>query len=676
MGVLAALAFAATAFAGTTTTIKPSGSFRTSQPVEFSTLEVQPQIQGAAPFSTQEEHENPLVRMNDPGAVQNALRPGGIGSTPRGIPGAKFAGPVDFRYAPPDCDMAVGPGFVVATVNTTVGFFSKKGVMTFSMDLNGLNGGFFKGIQTAPVISDPKVMYDPIARRFFLTIIEINFNTNEAGMLVAVSQDSNPNGVWRKYRIDNVMFVGFNPFWLDYPTVGFTKDAIIISGNMFGFFGGFAGTQVFSVTKADLVAGLPAQVTRFTVPTASTIQFARTTDRGVTTAYGLSTGTTANLAGTHFDLKAFALLNPGSPGALLKTTTVAVPGYKLPQGPVSGKNATMDALDGRLYNAHYRYGHVVAAHTIGLTGRTGVGWYDIDMTTWNPMLNTGSPTRTQSGQLISPTPSESYHMPAVNVNQYGDISVLYSRSGPAIVADLVVSSRIKTDPLGTLSPPLLLDKSTGSGYFFFRWGDYFAVEIDPNDDRTFWGLGMTGDPGGFWKTGFFSWTVTGSGVTGTPVPADSIGVYVRSGTPDGTYVSGDETNVATEDGTFYEVSSIQDAQFGQLAAVEASFTVPSGTTQLKINLRAASGVSGGTNLIWLFNWNTGLYENVGAMSLSATGSAAQQYTILPTTLTKYVNGGTGQLKAVIRAQISKKPPQNLMPAPFTYDVDLLQLLAK
>ena len=58
------------------------------------------------------------------------------------------------------------------------------------------------------------------------------------GVYVAVSQTSDPTGTWNIYNFDAT---GNNSDIFDYPAMGFNKDWVVITGNVFN------GSSVFHV---------------------------------------------------------------------------------------------------------------------------------------------------------------------------------------------------------------------------------------------------------------------------------------------------------------------------------------------------------------------------------------------------------------------------------------------
>jgi len=57
--------------------------------------------------------------------------------------------------------------------------------------------------------------------------LETYSGTGVATIDIAVSDDSDPNGVWYKYRTDDVINISGNNYWWDYPGLGTTGKRIM-----------------------------------------------------------------------------------------------------------------------------------------------------------------------------------------------------------------------------------------------------------------------------------------------------------------------------------------------------------------------------------------------------------------------------------------------------------------
>ncbi|MCC7230204.1 MAG: hypothetical protein IT203_07400, partial [Fimbriimonadaceae bacterium] len=283
-----------------------------------------------------------------PTGPSNSLKAGSVTTKANGKLRANFPGIGFTGWVPPDPEIAVGPNFIVSTVNSDIAFFNKTtGVKTFQQSMDG--SGFFSGIGvTSSFVFDPKCFFDKLSQRFFVIICEEDDATSTSKMLLAVSDDADPAGTWYKYRIETKATDSGNDYWLDYPGFGYNKDAIVFTGNMFPFASGGVFIQFVVIPKAPLLTGGAANAQYLKDNTMFTVQPSRVPEVGQANIYGVSAldSTTIRLV---------ALTNLLATPTLLKKD-VAVPSWSRPNAVPAAGGRLLDGLDGRLYNCHFRGG--------------------------------------------------------------------------------------------------------------------------------------------------------------------------------------------------------------------------------------------------------------------------------------------------------------------------------
>jgi hypothetical protein len=180
-----------------------------------------------------------------PAGTIEGLSPSGLsasGSSP--IPAQTFAGEkLNGTTIPSDTMGAVGESFVMTTTNNMLTISDRSGAqVTRQTVANFWTGVTIKGVAVTSAF-DTKVYYDKYNSRFIL-IASGNLQSVSSGALFAVSQTSDPTGVWNRYSVaaDPASTVG-GGHWIDYPSVGFNKNWIIISENVFNF--GTAGSNTY-----------------------------------------------------------------------------------------------------------------------------------------------------------------------------------------------------------------------------------------------------------------------------------------------------------------------------------------------------------------------------------------------------------------------------------------------
>jgi hypothetical protein len=440
-----------------------------------------------------------------PDGVKNDLRAEPSLDEPRTIPGRMFPTVGQTAWNPPDPTLAVGPTHLVVTVNSRVGFFTKAGVQTFAAALDNTgNPGFFEPLGAAGFCFDPKCFYDHYTGRFVIVVLE-TYGTTEAWVDIAVSDDSDPNGVWYKYRTSAVIDDGTRTYWWDFPGAGYDQNAYYVTGNLFGLsssgYGGF-GVRVFD--KATLLSG-------------GTATYATLKQSGYTIQPALHFG--ANTAGymatidTSTNVKFWAVTNPTTAPALV-STNVAVPAYTgaieaptINGLPVSSAGMTMP---------YWRNGRLFLCHNASVGGRNKVRWHEFSTGTWP---TSGTVTRIQSGDVDG---GANFHtiFPAIGVNSAGDLGMALGLTSEGSRVAAAIAGRRSSDPAGRMGTPMVVkpgDTDRGG-----RWGDYYAVAVDPTDDTTFWAIGEYRNSSG-WQNWVGSFTVSSQSLC-HPVP-DDLGLF-------------------------------------------------------------------------------------------------------------------------------------------------------
>jgi hypothetical protein len=389
---------------------------------------------------------------------------------------ASFDGISHTGWVPPDCTLAVGPNHVVETVNMTLAWYDKAGVLQFSNDLGSAgNPGFFEGLGAGSFTFDPKCFYDSIAGRFVVVCFEV-YGSTESWIDIAVSDDSDPNGTWYKYRMDAVTWVGSTSYWVDYPGCGYDDKAYVITGNLFGLnAGGWGGVKYRAIDKNSILSGGTAVFWDLRDGNAASVQVGEHHTNPIGT-YMVSTDSSTTL-------KMQALKNVVSAPTLV-TKTVTVNSYSPPPQPPELGGGAIDALDGRIINAEFGNGKFVTGHGVNTgDGRCLARWYVVKTNNWP---TSGSPTIEQQGNIDLGAGIHTFY-PGVARQSSGEIGMIVGYSSVNEYAGLAVAVHRTTDVNGTVG--LLERVKYGTGSASGRWGDYFDACIDPSDATKFWGVG-------------------------------------------------------------------------------------------------------------------------------------------------------------------------------------------
>jgi len=198
-----------------------------------------------------------------------------------------------FSVEPPDQGMCAGNGYVVEVVNDVFNVFNTSGVsqlpdntatnivagfprnVNHAIDLNSFFG-YPPAINRATgvrgeFVTDPSCLYDAATQRFF--VMALTLDPQVPGpcqgvfscvnhLDIAVSQTSNPTGIWNFYHIDvtndgtNTGGANSGPYLGDYPHIGADANGFYITTNAYPWhFNGFSGAQIYALSKSQLAAG-------------------------------------------------------------------------------------------------------------------------------------------------------------------------------------------------------------------------------------------------------------------------------------------------------------------------------------------------------------------------------------------------------------------------------------
>ena len=470
----------------------------------------------------------PLMRANRSRLKQNPSSRIGATSTPHVQTASQPASPPqtpstqflaaqvsDSGNVPPDTMGAVGPTQLVVFVNGRIRSFNKS---TGAVDgiLNASTDTFFPTlVRNGQVTTDPRIRYDRLSARWFLTMVSFPTSTpTDNRILLAWSNTGAITGatVFSFAWID-MAAVHPNGCVIDYDTLGVDANAVYVGGNIFCG-ADFASLQLlesdgFVIPKAGLLAGSPA-VTAFKLagdgsspscPAPGAGADGVFTPQGVdnydpNAGVGFFVGVSVCFLG---ELVFARITNPGSnsPGAQLIVLTV--PRTATPAAvPTLGSTNPLDGLDDRLLAAHLRNGHLWTAHNICVdsTGAAPLGgcaagsrdaerWYDVKGLDGSPVLN-------QSGTVFdsSVTSPLNYWMGSIMVSGQGHVAMGSSVASAGVHAQAAFTGRLSNDGPGIMMSPAIYQASTfdynRQSTPVQRWGDFSYTSLDPSDDMTMW----------------------------------------------------------------------------------------------------------------------------------------------------------------------------------------------
>jgi hypothetical protein len=462
---------------------------------------------GTAPVKQKPEEEGDFRRSlpEDPRSPDVAQLPGGAAPrsaasfSPQSI-GTSFTGATVADtpgFVPPDSMGAVGPTQFIVTVNGRFRSFSKTtGVADGALNVDP--NVFFNSVRSAGT-SDPRIRYDRLSGRWFITMIDVNATNNR--ILLAVSSGSTiasaSSFTFFDVPSDTTAPARATSDFADYDTLGIDANALYIGTNVFSGAGAFQGTDGYVIRKSSVLGQGPIVVTVFrnlAVGTGEgpfTPQGVDNIDRHATE--GAFIGVSNALFG---ELALRRVSDPGGTPSISSNILITVPSTAFPLAvPQTGSRKTLDALDDRLFAATFRDGELWTAHDIGVNSsgiatsptRTAVRWYEL---TGIPSGQT--PAIVQSGTIFDGASSNprSFFIPTVMVSGQGHAAFGFSTSGASEHPNAATAGRLVGDTLGTVGTTQLLTNSTSTygpqTSTVQRWGDYSFTSLDPLDDMTMW----------------------------------------------------------------------------------------------------------------------------------------------------------------------------------------------
>ena len=385
--------------------------------------------------------------------------------------------PADGTFRVPDTMGAVGIDHFVETINGHYAVYRKSdGARVQSSSLNDFWAAA-GAPHTGPYAFDPRVLYDPSIKRWYaLSADNPQFANN---FMFAVSNSSDPTAGWKGFRIDSD---ADDVQWLDFPMMGYTGDAVVLSGNMFPVAGGSTNTGFVVIPKSDLMLPVPtvANATSFqdvsSAGTGFSVQPAVDQDNGTLPLPILSHFASGNLKRSNFSGTAT------SPALVTAGGNVAVPAYSAaPDADQPGPKANINVGDPRFGSSVVlNNGELWGIHTVNVGGRAGARWYRINEST-NTLIESGTISH----------PSLAYFYPSIAVNDLGDVVVGFSGTDPTTFVGSYAVVGKTTGGVTTFGTPFVT-KAGVSDYERLdqigrnRWGDYSATSVDPADPSIFW----------------------------------------------------------------------------------------------------------------------------------------------------------------------------------------------
>ena len=432
---------------------------------------------------------------------------------------------VDQEVTPPNEDLAAGPTDVVEVVNSTIYVFTRSGAVVSSADLN-----VFMDVFPGYHSSDPRVIYDASAGRFWITVTEVpdsySSPTNcpqSAPILIAVSGSSNPVpfSSWKVYGLPMTTFP--NPQaptqppteFGDQPGLGISSNTITVTWDDYTCDNQFNGSEIDVLQKTDFetnsgvsslyyffdgpfapqpVQGLGAMSLTYIISNQSDCAGNGCPVSGPAALVQAFTGTPEGTGGVTNQPFVYV---PMTPTAVNDTTFFLPPADQPSPGPQLQTN------DDRFLNAVWENGQIWTAD--GTSCQPSGDTVQRDCLNYVEIAASGSSNSvgglTNQQDNVGINGSDLFY-PAVTLNSAGDLMTVFDESSTSQLPSIVDASI--TSGLSALSSFHTLHTSStyynGNDLFAgacdsegCRWGDYSGAAQDPVNPRDIWVVSGSAD---------------------------------------------------------------------------------------------------------------------------------------------------------------------------------------
>ena len=396
---------------------------------------------------------------------------------------------------PPSMGVAAGPSNVVEVTNIVGRIFDKSG-----NDLSDFNLNTFFGVATDIFSSDPRIEYDTLSQRWFISFL--TFDTTDPTTSLngfwnlAVSTDSNPLDGFNTYQVETP---GDFP---DQPPLGFNDDKVVTGGNSFSCDpdcndGPYEGNEFLVWNKSELLGGAATIDTDYNPPNEDSSDFPiiPAKSRTSTSTLWMVSACVNTFSECNDSLNLWSVT--GVPGVGLGSsasfTTLTISEIDPPPvAPQKGNSSNpIDTGDGRLLDAAFRDGLLWASGNASCTppsdtiARSCLQYVEVETGT-SPTIGRDFPFGTKGAYD---------YYPSIDLDSADDLITSFTQSSGAEYPSAYVDGRLATEVNNVLGTPVVIQagivpyNSPNPEAFnsnAFPWGDYSGAGIDPTDQTAVW----------------------------------------------------------------------------------------------------------------------------------------------------------------------------------------------
>jgi hypothetical protein len=473
-------------------------AYAKTAPLSELTAKLSPDKQDALPITKEVKNKFNVEKWVN---TDKTARPAPIQKTMGGVksrgPEVGFSGQGGTGFVPPDTDGDVNDTHFVQMVNSKYNVYLKDGTHLLGpLDLSTLWAQLPGGPWGNS--GDPIVLYDEEYDRWILTQFAPRDNYSENYELFAVSETSDPTGAYFLYAFE------FGTVFNDYPKMGVWNDGYYATYNMFQRDGNsfyFVGASITAVEREKMVVGdpdaqmivtpgfsqgyisgyyatMPADVDGEDFPEAGTPCPVMFINEDQEIEFWNFTADWENPDNS--------TLIKQNPNVVVSSFQETPSNYNGSEGfiPQPGTSSRLDGLGRMIMNRlAYRkfddHESMVVNHSVMAGDFSGIRWYEFRRPNGNWELF-------QEGTYA---PDDGVHrwMGSIAMNGNGDIAIGYSVSNAEdIYPSIRYTGRRVTDPLGEMTMEEIELKTGSYSQSHYRWGDYNCMNVDTENDTSFW----------------------------------------------------------------------------------------------------------------------------------------------------------------------------------------------
>ena len=401
-------------------------------------------------------------------------------------------------WFPPDINGAVGSTQFATITNDHLSVWSKAPSNPVLQCRNTVNTVLN---YTGGTAFDPRIEYDTRWNRWVFTTDSFANSSHIQYLWIAVSLTNNACGQYYTYAL-NLGTDNSNGSFVDYPQLGLSQDAVIVT---FSYFpnasgtGAAQGTRLFAVAKSILYNGQGFSVPIFAPSSGGTLTPPNVIDQNPRVHALLEFPGSGN-NGTVYNVL-FQNLANGSYGSEVSATPISgviapIP-PSAPQPGCSQQSCMIDTSDGRFINDPTQYDiHLWAANTVALGSFSVPHWYDI----WTEGANKN--TVNQGGYAYMANNSFDWNASIAALAGGRAIMTASWDDATATNPSMWMTGRIPTDaanainqPTNVYTSPSTLTGNYDSRFGVQRWGDTSSVRFEAGTARA-WAFNETVQSGG------------------------------------------------------------------------------------------------------------------------------------------------------------------------------------